>query len=62
MCNLAKTYSKWIDDEMKKTKQELVVSNIGKQDPKRHLMENVEEVLSSNILQILGGAINSKTF
>lgn len=39
MCVLAKTYSKWIEDEMKKSKQELVVSTVGKQDPKRHLMQ-----------------------
>lgn len=39
MCSLAKNYAKWIDDEMKKSKQELVVSNVGKQDPKRHLMQ-----------------------
>ena len=39
LCVLGKTYSKWIDDEMKKTKQELVVSNVGKQDPKRHLLQ-----------------------
>ena len=39
LCNLAKIYSKWIDDEMKKTKQELVVSTVGKQDPKRHLLQ-----------------------
>lgn len=39
MAALAKIYSKWIEDEMKKTKQELVVSNVGKQDPKRHLLQ-----------------------
>lgn len=39
MCNLAKTYTKWIEDEMKKSKQELIVSTVGKQDPKRHLMQ-----------------------
>lgn len=37
MCNLAKEYSKWIEMEMKKTKTEMVVSTVGKPDPKRHL-------------------------
>ena len=37
MANLSKDYSKWIEDEMKKTKQDLLVSRIGKVDPKRHL-------------------------
>jgi hypothetical protein len=30
MCDLAKSYTKWIEDEMKKTKTEMVVTNIGK--------------------------------
>jgi hypothetical protein len=34
---LSKEYSKWIDMEMKKTKNEMIVSTVGKQDPKRHL-------------------------
>lgn len=62
MSNLAKNYSKWIDDEIKKSKQELIVSNIGKQDPKRHLQENLEESFSLNLLEILGSSINTKTF
>jgi hypothetical protein len=39
MVGLAKNYAKWIDDEMKKSKTEMVVSNIGKPDPKRHLSQ-----------------------
>jgi 26S proteasome regulatory subunit N11 len=62
MCNLSKNYSKWIEDEIKKSKQELIVSTIGKQDPKRHLQENLEESFSLNLLEILGSSINSKTF
>ena len=37
ICNLAKSYGKWIDEEMKKTKTQMIVSNVGKLDPKRHL-------------------------
>lgn len=62
MVGLAKNYAKWIDDEMKKSKTEMVVSNIGKPDPKRHLTQNIEELMSSNILQALGSGIGTKAF
>ena len=49
MSKLSKNYSKWIDEEMKKSSDEMVrnllfiniqikiVANVGKPDPKRHL-------------------------
>lgn len=43
LANLAKNYQAWINDEIKKTKQELVVSTVGKQDPKRHLNQVIFE-------------------
>ena len=46
MCSLAQQYSKWIEDEMKKSKQEMVVSNIGKLDPKRHLQEVLNKLIN----------------
>ena len=36
---LAKNYTKWIDQEMTKTKEEMIVSNVGKINPKNHLKE-----------------------
>jgi len=39
MCKLAGEYTKWIDQEMTKTKEEMIVSNVGKVNPKRHLKE-----------------------
>jgi len=62
MTKLAEEYSKWIDMEMKKTKTEMIVSTIGKADPKKHLQGNVEELMSSNILQSVGMMTNTKTF
>jgi len=62
MTKLADDYSKRIDMEMKKTKTEIVVSTIGKVDPKKHLTSNVEDLMGSNILQSLGMMTNTKTF
>jgi len=62
MCGLAEEYSKWIDMEMKKTKTEMIVSTIGKVDPKRHLQSNVEDLMSSNITQSLGMMLDTKGF
>ena len=33
MCNLAKNYIRWIEDESKKTKDQLAIRNVGKIDP-----------------------------
>lgn len=38
MSNLAKNYIKWIEDESKKTKEQLAIRNVGKIDPQRHLL------------------------
>jgi len=62
MTKLAEEYSKRIDMEMKKTKTEMIVSTIGKVDPKKHLQQNVEELMGSNIVQSLGMMTNTKTF
>lgn len=58
---LSKEYSKWIDMEMKKTKNEMIVSTVGKQDPKRHLQTNVEELMCYNINQSLGMMLDTKS-
>jgi len=62
MGKLAVEYAKWIEMEMKKTKTEMVVSTIGKVDPKKHLQQNVEDLMSSNIVQSLGTMIDTKSF
>ena len=33
MCKLAETYNSWIEEEMTKTAEEMVVSNVGKINP-----------------------------
>jgi hypothetical protein len=41
---LTKDYKNWIKKENEKTIKEFAVSSVGKVDPKRHLLENVEEL------------------
>jgi len=37
MINLAKTYTNRVEEETKKSKDELAIKNVGKIDPKRHI-------------------------
>ena len=36
------------------TPEQLAIKNVGKQDPKRHLEEKVDTLMSTNIVQCLG--------
>jgi hypothetical protein len=38
MARLTGEYNKWIQEEIKKTKEEFIVSSVGKLNPKNHLM------------------------
>ena len=62
MCDLAKQYNKAIQDEEKLTKEKLIVQNVGKLDPKRHLAQDVEKLMTSNIVQALGSVLDSVVF
>ncbi|KAL4488945.1 hypothetical protein ABPG72_005732 [Tetrahymena utriculariae] len=62
MCNLAKNYIRWIEDEAKKTKDQLAIRNVGKIDPQRHLLSNLEDTMSQNIIDTLGTSMNQKAF
>ncbi|OMJ75684.1 hypothetical protein SteCoe_25123 [Stentor coeruleus] len=62
MLSLAENYNKWIQDEMKKTKQEMVVSTVGKLDPKKRLEQDVDSVMTQNILHSLGSMIDTVIF
>lgn len=62
MVELAKAYNKAVEDEDKLTHEQLVVKNVGKQDPKRHLEENVDELMNNNIVQILGAMLSKVVF
>jgi 26S proteasome regulatory subunit N11 len=51
MLNLAKAYKKSLEDEEKMTKEQLAIKNVGKMDPKRHLEEGVDRIMTRNIIQ-----------
>ena len=59
---LTETYNTWIQEEMKKTKQEMEVSTVGKIDPKKRIEQNVEALMTANILNSLGAMIDAVLF
>jgi len=62
MQDLTKQYNKAIQDEEKMTKEKLLVANVGKLDPKRHLQQDVEKLMTSNIVQGLGSILDTVIF
>jgi len=49
-------------DEEKLTKEKLAINNVGKLDPKRHLGQDVEKLMTANIVQTLGTILDTVTF
>lgn len=62
MLKLAKEYKTAVEDEDTMTKEQLAIKNVGKQDPKRHLEEKVDLLMSSNIMQCLGAMLDTVIF
>jgi len=62
MLTLSVNYNKSVQDEQKMTPEKLVVANVGKVDPKKHLQIDVEQLMSSNITQILGTMLDTVIF
>ena len=62
MAGLSETYNKWVQEELRKTKKEIVVSSVGKLNPKRHLEADVEELMTENILHSMSTMMNSLLF
>ncbi|GAA5845185.1 hypothetical protein JCM3766R1_002102 [Sporobolomyces carnicolor] len=58
MLSLAQTYTESVKEESTLTKQELKTRHVGKQDPKRHLEEQVEKAMGDSILQSLGAMLS----
>ncbi|GAA54929.1 SWI/SNF-related matrix-associated actin-dependent regulator of chromatin subfamily A-like protein 1 [Clonorchis sinensis] len=59
MLDLVKAYHKSLEEEEKMTPEQLLVKNVGRMDPKRHLGENVESLMTANIAQCVGGMLHS---
>ena len=62
MSKLTKDYNKWIQEEIKQTKEEFVVSSVGKLNPKNHLMSNIEDTMNENVMECLGSMLNTVVF
>jgi len=59
---LAKGYNKAIQDEENMSKEKLIVQKVGKLDPKKHIEQEVVELMSYNITQCLGTMLDAVVF
>lgn len=62
MLKLSKEYNERVQEEEGKTVDELAVMNVGKVDPKRHLENDVAELMAANIVQSLGAMLDTVIF
>ena len=62
MVRLAKDYDKALEDEEKMTPEQLAIKKVGKQDPKRHLEEKVDLLMTNNVVQLLGAMLDTVIF
>jgi len=60
--NLAKSYNKAIQEEENLSKEKLIVQKVGKLDPKKHIEQNVNDLMSYNITQCLGTMLDTVVF
>jgi len=62
MARLSKDYSERVKEEEGRTEAEVEVMNVGKVDPRRHLESDVNDLMSSSIIQCLGTMIDTVVF
>ena len=62
LLKLAEAYNKSVLEEQTMNAEQLKVRHVGKQDPKRHLAEKAQMVMSENIVQLLGRSVNTAVF
>lgn len=62
MIKYMKSYNERVLEEDEKTAAELVVSNVGKVDPKKHLEADVYDLMALNTVQCLGTMLNTIVF
>jgi 26S proteasome regulatory subunit N11 len=53
---------KSLEEEEKMTAEQLEFKNVGKVDPKRHLEEKVDVLMTNNVVQCLGAMLNTIVF
>lgn len=62
MLRLTKDYNERVQQEEGKTVEQILVDNVGKIDPKRHLETSVADLMSANIIQCLGTMLDTVVF
>ena len=62
MVRLTKDYCERVKEEEGKTAEEIEVANVGKIDPRRHLENDVHELMAASIIQCLGTMIDTVVF
>jgi len=62
MLDLAKQYQKSVQEEDKISEEKRAIANVGKLDPKRHLEQEVQTLMSQNILQTLSAMLDTVVF
>mmetsp|Transcript_8642 Transcript_8642/g.12747 ORF Transcript_8642/g.12747 Transcript_8642/m.12747 type:complete len:312 (-) Transcript_8642:118-1053(-) len=62
MLKLSEAYNDRVKEEESKTAEQIMVDNVGKIDPKKHLEANIADLMSSNIVQCLGAMIDTVVF
>merc|ERR1711967_122883 len=62
MLDLTAKYEKLVKDEIETDAEELMIKNVGKQDPKKRLTDEVDRMMASNIGQCLGSMIDTIVF
>jgi len=62
MLKLVKNYKKMVDEERTLTKDKLAIRHVGKINPKRHLEEKVDVLMSENITQCLTAMLSTVVF
>jgi 26S proteasome regulatory subunit N11 len=62
MLELAELYNKSVLEETTMTSDQLKTRHVGRQDPKRHLEDNIEKAMTNNIALCLGSMLDAVSF
>ena len=62
MARLSKDYNERVKQEEGRTQEEVEVLNVGKVDPRRHLENDLNDLMASSIIQCLGTMIDTVVF
>jgi 26S proteasome regulatory subunit N11 len=59
MVKIAEQYVKRVEEEKELTEEQLKTRFVGKQDPKKHLLQTAEDLIEENVVSVLTGAVDS---